>query len=236
MTCDRRTTRKCKKSVSLPSRPCVDALTAVTGANSLLRRSKLAQRDPMSEHSGQISELLQQWVQGDRDALDAVAPVIYQELRQLARNHLRSERADHTLQSTALVNEAFIQLMGSQPAQLRNRAHFVAIASRLMRQILVQYARKRRASKRDGGYRIALEEIAEVPVAGDEDLVALDDALEVLSRIDERQGDIVQMRFFGGLSTPEVSQVLGISLATVERDWATARIWLRREMRRVAAP
>jgi RNA polymerase sigma factor (TIGR02999 family) len=190
----------------------------------------------MSEHPGEVSELLQQWVGGDQQALDAVAPVIYQELRRLARYHLRSERADHTLQSTALVNEAFIQLMGNQPAQLRNRAHFVAIASRLMRQILVQYARRRRASKREGGYRIAFEDIAELPVAGDEDLVALDDALDELSRIDARQGDIVQMRFFGGLSAPEVSEVLGVSLATVERDWATARVWLRREIRRVDAP
>jgi len=190
----------------------------------------------MSEPSGQVSELLQQWVKGDQEALGAVAPVIYQELRRLAHYHLKSERADHTLQSSALVNEAFIQLIGSQPAQLENRAHFVAIASRLMRQILVQYARRRRANKRAGGYRIALEEFPELPVAGDEQLVALDDALDELTRIDERQGRIVQMKFFGGLSAPDISQVLGISLATVERDWATARIWLRREMSRAATP
>jgi RNA polymerase sigma factor (TIGR02999 family) len=190
----------------------------------------------VSEPSGQVSELLQQWIKGDKEALDAVAPVIYEELRRLAHYHLRSERADHTLQSSALVNEAFIQLIGSQPAQLENRAHFVGIASRLMRQILVQYARRRQASKRDGGYRIALEEFPELPVAGDEQLVALDDALEELTRIDDRQGRIVQMKFFGGLSAPEISQVLGISLATVERDWATARIWLRREISRAASP
>ncbi len=190
----------------------------------------------MSEHPGQVSELLQQWIQGDQAALGAVAPVIYQELRRLAHYHLQSERANHTLQSTALVNEAFIQLIGSQPAQLQNRAHFIAIASRLMRQILVQYARGRRASKRDGGLRIALEEIAELPVASDDELVALDDALEELTRIDERQGKIVQMKFFGGLTAPEIAQVLGISLATIERDWATARIWLHREMSRVDLP
>jgi RNA polymerase sigma factor (TIGR02999 family) len=190
----------------------------------------------MSVDSGQISGLLQRWVKGDHEALDAVAPVIYQELRRLAHYQLKSERANHTLQSTALVHEAFIQLMGSQPSQLQNRAHFVAIASRLMRQILVQYARRRRASKRDGGNRIALEEIAELPVAGDEELVALDDALEALTRIDDRQSRIVQMKFFGGLSASEISEVLGISLATVERDWATARIWLRREMHRAASP
>jgi RNA polymerase sigma-70 factor (ECF subfamily) len=190
----------------------------------------------MSADSGQISTLLQRWVKGDHEALDAVAPVIYQELRRLAHYHLKSERADHTLQSTALVNEAFIQLMGSQPSQLQNRAHFVAIASRLMRQILVQYARRRRASKRDGGYRIALEESPELPVADDAELLALDDALAELTRLDERQGKIVQMKFFGGLSAPEISEVLGISPATVERDWATARIWLRREMHRAASP
>jgi RNA polymerase sigma factor (TIGR02999 family) len=190
----------------------------------------------MSERSDQVSELLQQWVNGNQEALDAVAPVIYQELRRLAHYHLKSERADHTLQSTALVNEAFIQLMGSQPAQLQNRSHFVAIASRLMRQILMQYARSRRAAKRDGGYRLALEEIADLPIAGDEELVALDDALEELTRIDDRQGKIVQMKFFGGLSARDISQVLGISLATVEREWATARIWLGREMSRAASP
>ena len=186
----------------------------------------------MPEHPSQVSDLLQQWIQGDQAALGEVAPVIYQELRRLAHYHLKSERANHTLQSTALVNEAFIQLIGSQPGQLQNRAHFVAIASRLMRQILVQYARTRRAAKRDGGHRIALDEIAELPIASDEELVALDDALEELMRIDERQGKIVQMKFFGGLTAPEIAQVLGISLATVERDWSTARIWLRREMSR----
>ena len=190
----------------------------------------------MTEHPPPVSVLLQQWAQGDRQALDAVAPVIYEELRRLAHYHLQSERAGHTLQSTALVNEAFMQLMGSHPAQLQSRAHFVAIASRLMRQILVQYARGRAARKRDGGNRIALEDVAELPVSGDEELEALDDALGELSRIDERQGEIVQMKFFGGLSAPEIAQVLGISLATVERDWATARIWLRREMQRVGPP
>jgi RNA polymerase sigma-70 factor, ECF subfamily len=105
-----------------------------------------------------------------------------------------------------------------------------------MRQILMQYARSRRANKRDGGHRLALEEIADLPIAGDEELVALDDALNELTRMDDRQGKIVQMKFFGGLSAPDISQVLGISLATVERDWATARIWLRREMSRAASP
>ncbi len=133
----------------------------------------------MSIPSGEISGLLQQWVKGDQEALDAIAPAIYQELRRLAHFHLKSERADHTLQSTALVNEAFIRLIGSQPAALQNRAHFVAIASRLMRQILVQYARNRGAGKRDGGCRIALEDIAELPKPDNAELVALDHANRV---------------------------------------------------------
>jgi RNA polymerase sigma factor (TIGR02999 family) len=190
----------------------------------------------MAERSTQVSELLQRWVKGDQEALGAVAPAIYQELRRMAHYYLKSERADHTLQSTALVNEAFIQLIGSQPSQLHNRAHFIAIASRLMRQILVQYARSRRARKRDGGVRIALEVVDELPVSGDEELMALDDALERLNQLDERQSKIVQMKFFGGLSAPEIAEARGSSLATVERNWATARIWPRREMIRVAAP
>jgi len=193
-------------------------------------------REPHGGTLGSGQRAVTAVVNGNQEALDAVAPVIYQELRRLAHYHLKSERPDHTLQSSALVNEAFIQLIGSQPTQLQNRAHFVAIASRLMRQILMQYARSRRAGKRDGGYRLALDEIADLPIAGDEELVALDDALEELTRIDDRQGKIVQMKFFGGLSARDISQVLGISLATVEREWATARIWLRREMSRAASP
>ncbi len=190
----------------------------------------------MAEDSSRIAELLQRWVDGDKDALGALAPVVYKELRRLAHNHLKSERADHTLQSTALVNEAFLRLIGGEPFPLRDRAHFIAVASRLMRRILVEYARGRRAQKRDGGNQVALEDIGEIPVGSDGDLMALDGALEELSRIDARQSQIVEMRFFGGLAAAEISQVLGISVATVERDWYTARVWLRREMRRAVSP
>lgn len=188
------------------------------------------------DQSGQFTELLHHWKQGDEQALHALVPLVYKELRRLAHYHLQSERPDHTLQSTALVHEAYLRLLGGQPAELQNRAHFVAVASRLMRQILVDYARKRQASKRDGGCRINFEYLDALPVTGDAELLALDGALDELSRIDERQGKIVEMKFFGGLSAPEISQVLGISRATVDRDWATARVWLRRQMSRTALP
>lgn len=184
----------------------------------------------------QVTELLQQWVSGNEKALGILVPLVYQELRRLAHLHLQSERADHTLQSTALVNEAFLRLNGSDPIRLQNRGHFIAIASRAMRQILVDYARSRGARKRDGGCRVIIEDLGELP-SDDENvpIVALDQALDALSKVDARQGKIVEMKFFGGLSTQEIADVLDISLATVERKWATARIWLRREMKRTAA-
>jgi RNA polymerase sigma factor (TIGR02999 family) len=186
------------------------------------------------DQAGQVTELLRHWKKGDEKALRSLVPLVYKELRSLAHYHLQSERPDHTLQSTALVHEAYLRLLGGQPVELQNRAHFIAVASRLMRQILVDYARSRRADKRDGGCKVAFDDMAALPVAGDADLLALDDALEELSRIDERQGKIVEMKFFGGLSAPEISQVLGISRATVDRDWATARVWLHRQMNRAA--
>jgi RNA polymerase sigma factor (TIGR02999 family) len=184
----------------------------------------------------QVTELLQQWVAGNEKALGILVPLVYQELRRLAHHHLKSERVDHTLQSTALVNEAFLRLNGSDPVLLQNRGHFLAIASRLMRQILVDYARSRGARKRDGGCRIAIEDLGELPGAEENvPIVALDHALDALSQVDERQAKIVEMKFFGGLSAEEIAAVLDISLATVERKWATARIWLRREMKRSAS-
>jgi RNA polymerase sigma factor (TIGR02999 family) len=188
------------------------------------------------DQSGHVTELLQHWKQGDEQALGALLPVVYKELRRLAHYHLQSERPDHTLQSTALVHEAYLRLIGGRPAELQNRAHFIAVASRLMRQVLVDYARGRRTDKRDGGCRIELEDLAGLPVNGDAELLALNEALEELSRVDERQAKIVEMKFFGGLSAPEISQVLGVSRATVDRDWATARVWLHRQMSRRAEP
>jgi RNA polymerase sigma factor (TIGR02999 family) len=211
------------------------ALTTAMRANNLnLNRGKL--RYMPEDLSGQVTELLQSWKQGDEKALADLLPLVYKELRRLAHYHLQSERSDHTLQSTALVHEAYLRLTGGRPLEIQNRAHFIAVASRLMRQVLVDYARQRRASKRDGGCRIAVEFLGAVAITGDAELIALDDALEKLSRLDERQGRIVEMKFFGGLSAPEISRVMGLSRATVDRDWATARIWLHRQMSRAESP
>jgi RNA polymerase sigma factor (TIGR02999 family) len=184
------------------------------------------------DQSGVVSQLLLHWAKGDEKALGALLPLVYNELRRIARHQLRRERSDHTLQSTALVHEAYLRLLGGQPPELRNRTHFIAVAARLIRQILVDYARERRAHKRDAGYRMPVEFLDELPVSGDAELLALDDALNDLYRADERQAKIVDMKFFGGLSSPEVCEVLGVSRATVDRDWATARAWLHRQMSR----
>jgi RNA polymerase sigma-70 factor, ECF subfamily len=189
----------------------------------------------VEERPGHVTELLQHWKEGDPKALDALLPVVYQELRRLAHYYLQSERPGHTLQSTALVHEAYLRLVGSQVVP-QNRAHFMAVASRLMRQILVDYARSRAALKRDGGCQISLEAVEKMPINGDAELLALDHALKELSRLDERQGKIVEMKFFGGLSAPEISEALGISRTTVDRDWAVARVWLHRQMSRAESP
>jgi len=180
--------------------------------------------------SKQITELLHRWRAGDHAALDALMPIVYEELRRIAHNCLQRERGDHTLQSTAVVHEAYLRLVGGS-GQFENRQHFFAVAARLIRQILVDYARKHRSIKRDGGYKVALDEA--IRVADKEvDLVDLDDALRELSRLDARQGRIVELRFFGGLSIEETAEVLSVSRATVERSWASARAWLFRQMQR----
>ena len=157
-------------------------------------------------------------------------PLIYDELRRLARRHLRGERSEHTLQSTALVHEAYLRMVRPGSVLVENRRHFFAIASQIMRQVLVDYARGRSAAKRDGGRRLSLEEAGELGRSQGVDLMALDDALKNLSQMSPRQSRIVELRFFGGLSNEEISAFLGISRATVERDWATAKAWLYREI------
>lgn len=185
--------------------------------------------------SKRITEILATLGAGDQEALQSLIPLVYDELRRLARYHLNRERRDHTLQSTALVNEAYLRL-ASQDLRIQNRAHFFAIASQLMRQILVDYARRHRAGKRGAGVTLlALDQPVALPQTRSVDVVALDDALNQLARLDPQQSRIVEMRFFGGLSIDETSAVLGISPATVKRDWATARIWLHREIKGLPA-
>jgi RNA polymerase sigma factor (TIGR02999 family) len=158
-------------------------------------------------------------------------PMVYDELRRLAHYYLQRERTDHTLQSTALVHEAYMRLAGQNPPQWQNRAHFFGIAAHLMRQILVEYARGHAADKRGGGVpRLTLDEAIALPAQAELDVVGLDKALTELSKMDEQQGRIVELRFFSGLTIQDTSEVLGVSPATVKRDWITARAWLYRAM------
>ena len=181
--------------------------------------------------SERINKLLVNWGQGDQGAREALIPLVYDELRRLARRYLRRERPDHTLQSAALVNEAYLRLIRQDQPQWQNRAHFFGVAAQLMRHILVDHARNRAAAKRGAGApRLTLDPEFALPQQLDVDLVALDDALNQLAAMDQQQSRVVELRFFGGLSIEETSVVLGVSPATVKREWATARAWLQREM------
>lgn len=182
--------------------------------------------------SGPVSELLAKWQDGDPEALAALVPLVYADLRKLARRYLRNERPGHTLQSTALVHEAYLRLAKQEKVHFENRAHFFAVSAKLMRQILIDYARGQHAAKRDAGIKLVLDEAIAPRAFRAINLVVLDDALKELSRLDEQQGRIVELRFFGGLSIEETSQVLGVSPATVKRDWTTARLWLQRQVGR----
>ena len=178
-----------------------------------------------------VTGLLQAWSAGDRSALDELMPVVYAELHRLARARLRGERADHTLQATALVNEAYVRLVDQTRVRWQNRAQFFGTAAQLMRRILVDHAREHRSAKRGGGAtRVELDEALGSAHQRDVDLLALDAALERLERLDPRQSRLVVLRFFGGLTIDEVAEVLEISPATAKREWVTARIWLRREL------
>jgi len=178
-----------------------------------------------------VTELLVRWRGGDQAALDALMPLVYQELRRLAQHYLQRERREHTLQSTALVHEAYVRLVGQNVPQWQNRAHFFGIAARLMRQILVEHARGHQAAKRGGtSCRLALDEAIGFSGELDVDMVMLDDALKKLAEMDPQQSRVVELRFFTGLSIEDTSEVMGISSATVSREWTSARAWLHREM------
>ena len=194
----------------------------------------------MEKQPGQeVTALLKEWAAGDRAALERLMPLVYEELRRLAASQLRAERRNHTLQPTALVHEAYMRLIGQRSVSWANRAHFFGIASRMMRRILVDHARKRRRNKRSPG-TVYLDPGLGTAEAGAADrgpeLLALDDALTELEKLDARQARVVELRFFAGLSVEETAEVAGISTATVKREWATARAFLRHEIGLEAAP
>jgi RNA polymerase sigma-70 factor, ECF subfamily len=179
---------------------------------------------------GDVSQLLRAWSDGDEGALDRLTPIVYDELRRLARRYMKGERPGHSLQTTALVNEAYTRLVDYKRMQWQNRAHFFAVSAQLMRRILVDYARRHNLKRGGGVQHVSLQEAAVVGGEDDTDLVALDDAMNALERIDPRKVQVVEMRFFGGLSVEETAEVLKVSTITVKRDWRAARTWLYREL------
>jgi RNA polymerase sigma factor (TIGR02999 family) len=189
-----------------------------------------------SEVSTEVTQLLLDWEAGDQEAMESLIPLVYEDLHLRARGFLRRERAGHTLQPTALVNEAYLRLVDQKRVRWHNRAQFFGVAAKMMRRILVDHARKRHAAKRGDGLSVLpLDEAAASPYQRDADLVALDDALQILADLDVRACRVVELRFFGGLSIDEAAQVLEVSPATVKNDWSKARAWLYREVSRKEA-
>jgi RNA polymerase sigma factor (TIGR02999 family) len=184
----------------------------------------------MPASSPSITDLLINLQEGREGALDALMPLVYEELRRIANHFIRLERPDHTLQPTALVHEAYLRLIDQRTASYKSRIHFYSVAATVMRRIMVDHARRRNAEKRGGGRVVALESGIEAVQQESEDVVRVDQALELLARIDPRQARVVELRFFGGLSNEETAAVLGISERTAKRDWAMARAWLHREL------
>jgi RNA polymerase sigma-70 factor (ECF subfamily) len=179
---------------------------------------------------GEVSVLLRAWTDGDPQALEKLTPIVYEELHRLARYYMSGERTGHSLQTTALVNEAYLRLTDYKRMRWQNRAHFFAVSGQLMRRILVDHARRHNLKRGAGIQHVSLEDTAVVGER-DEDLVALDDALQALARFDSRKARVVELRFFGGLNVDETAEVLKVSPITVMRDWSTARAWLYREMK-----
>lgn len=185
----------------------------------------------MGDGSSQVTRLLQLWSDGDKLALEELAPIVFQELHRLAHRYMSGEKRGHLLQTTALINEAYIRLTGLEQMDWQNRAHFYAVAAQMMRRILVDFARSQKSLKRGGdARRVAIEDIPLASEDPDLNLVVLDDALQRLASVDERKCKVVELRFFGGLSVIETAQVLDVSPDTVMRDWRLSKVWLRREM------
>ena len=183
--------------------------------------------------SHQVSQLLRRWSAGDREALDQLMPLVYGELRRIARRYMAQQARDHTLQTTALIHEAYLRLVGQEEKRWENRAHFFGVAAQAMRHILVDYARTQHRAKRGGGaFQVSLDEVFKICADRSSELTALDDALTELAKLDERQSKVVEMRFFGGLTEEEMAAVLNVSPRTVSGDWSMARSWLLRELSR----
>ena len=183
-------------------------------------------------HQHEVTQLLARWTEGSDAALHALIPLVYDELHRLAHAYLLGERRDHTLNTTALIHEAYLQLRDVQALEWQSRAQFYGLAARIMRHILINYASRRKAQKRGGGrHPVALDDVALVAHERAEELLALDEALTRLEALDERQSRVVEYRFFGGLNIDETAEALGVSAATVSRDWTMARAWLNRELK-----
>jgi RNA polymerase sigma factor (TIGR02999 family) len=183
-----------------------------------------------AQSADDVSILLRAWSEGDRGALEKLTPIVYDELHRLARRYMRGERHGHSLQATALVNEAYTRLVDYKRMQWQDRAHFFAVSAQLMRRILVEHARRRNQKRGGGVQHISLDETAIIGGPQDTDLVTLDDAMNALSKLDPRKVQVVEMRFFGGLSVEETAEVLKVSPITIKRDWRAARMWLYREL------
>ena len=185
----------------------------------------------MAETNPQVTKLLVDWCEGDQTALDQLMPLVMDQLKEQARRYLNRERADHTLQATALVNEAYLRLVDQSKVRWQNRMHFFAVCSQIMRRILVDHARTRKAEKRGGSAKkLSFDDLSGLLSDKQVDIVALDDALQELAKIDARQARIVELRFFGGLGIEEAAEVMDISRATANREWAMARAWLHGQM------
>jgi RNA polymerase sigma factor (TIGR02999 family) len=176
--------------------------------------------------SKNVTQLLKQWQDGDREALDKLMPLVYDELHRIAANYMKRERPEHTLQTTGLLHETYMKLVGEQDLNWQNRAHFFALAAQMMRRILVNHAVARNAEKRGGSYKFSLDEVIDLPQKMEVDIVELNDVLKRLAAVDERKGKIIELRFFAGLTNEEIAEILGVSLKTVKRDWRAAKAWL----------
>jgi RNA polymerase sigma factor (TIGR02999 family) len=189
----------------------------------------------MQAEPGQVTELLQRWNTGDKEALNTLLPIVYQDLRRLARNYLHHEDSAHTLESTALVHEAYLRLCNQRDPKWNDRVHFFAVAARMLRRILIDHARRKSAKKRvNKNVSDPFEEALTVPIGSNVDLIPLDEALSELAKFDLRKCQVVEMRFFSGLTATEIAGVLGTTEATVRRDWNIARAWLYRRMKEIS--